>query len=176
MFFRQSFSTFIDHVEFDSHQLKPIEYMSDQLLDFVDYAGLQNFEVGVLFFNWLYWFVFIISQPYHLFSFSPFQSIKENCFDCEHSVKEFHPLRQSLHQWINFQKQQKILERTPSVLVGYRVRVYRSVGATQWFTAVIGSYNDHSKVRGGGTAFCLDFHFNCSLFLSLLSRTSKLLF
>lgn len=35
---------------------------------------------------------------------------------------------------------------TPSVLVGYRVEVYRAEGTTQWYTAVIVAYNEASSV------------------------------
>ncbi|KAA0198902.1 hypothetical protein HAZT_HAZT004837 [Hyalella azteca] len=40
---------------------------------------------------------------------------------------------------------QRILVDTPSVLVGFRVQVYRAEGTTQWYTAVIVNYNDTTK-------------------------------
>lgn len=42
---------------------------------------------------------------------------------------------------------QRILLTTPSVLVGFRVEVYRAEGTTQWYTAVIVGYNESTKVR-----------------------------
>lgn len=50
-----------------------------------------------------------------------------------------------VRQWTEFQDGQRILLNTPSVLVGYRVKVYRSEGTTQWYTAVIVSYNENTK-------------------------------
>lgn len=44
---------------------------------------------------------------------------------------------------------QRILLTTPSVLVGFRVEVYRAEGTTQWYTAVIVGYNESTKVRPG---------------------------
>lgn len=55
-------------------------------------------------------------------------------------------LSKHLRHWKEFEDSQKILLTTPSVLVGYRVKVYRSEGTTQWYTAVIVSYNENSKV------------------------------
>ena len=52
-----------------------------------------------------------------------------------------------LKEWLDYQDGQKILLTTPSVLVGYRLEVYRAEGTTQWYTAVIGSYNPTSKVN-----------------------------
>ncbi|XP_074599516.1 lysine demethylase 3 isoform X2 [Brevipalpus obovatus] len=51
-----------------------------------------------------------------------------------------------IRQWKEYQDSQKILLTTPSVLVGYRVKVYRSEGTTQWYTAVIVSYNEKTKL------------------------------
>ena len=33
------------------------------------------------------------------------------------------------------------------MVLGYRLKVYRAEGTTQWFTAVVGSYNEDSGVR-----------------------------
>jgi len=52
-----------------------------------------------------------------------------------------------VRRWMEFQDGQQILLKTPSVLVGYRVQVYRSEGTTQWYTAVIKSYNEDNQVR-----------------------------
>ncbi|CAA9995375.1 unnamed protein product [Nesidiocoris tenuis] len=48
-------------------------------------------------------------------------------------------------EWIRAQNGQSILLATPSVLVGYRVQVYRSEGTTQWYTAVIVGYNEGTR-------------------------------
>jgi len=53
----------------------------------------------------------------------------------------------SLKEWLDYQDGQKILLTTPTVLVGYRLEVYRAEGTTQWYTAVIQSYNHGTKVR-----------------------------
>ena len=55
--------------------------------------------------------------------------------------------KQAAAQWIEYQDGQRILVSTPSVLAGFRVKVYRKEGTTRWFTAVIRRYNDNTKVR-----------------------------
>jgi hypothetical protein len=52
----------------------------------------------------------------------------------------------AIKQWTDFQNGQSIILSTPSVLVGYRVEVYRAEGTTQWYTAVIVAYNEASSV------------------------------
>lgn len=52
-----------------------------------------------------------------------------------------------MRRWVAEQDGQRILCTTPSVLVGFRVQVYRSEGTTQWYTAVIVGYNDATRVR-----------------------------
>ena len=51
-----------------------------------------------------------------------------------------------IRTWLEYQEGQSILLTTPSVLVGFRVEVYRAEGTTQWYTAVIQSYNDSTRV------------------------------
>ncbi|KAF9816427.1 hypothetical protein SFRURICE_000333, partial [Spodoptera frugiperda] len=46
--------------------------------------------------------------------------------------------------WRTIQDGQRILTTTPSVLGGCRAQVYRSAGATQWYTAVIVGVNEHT--------------------------------
>lgn len=48
--------------------------------------------------------------------------------------------------WRTIQDGQRILTTTPSVLGGCRAQVYRSAGATQWYTAVIVGVNEHTGV------------------------------
>lgn len=52
-----------------------------------------------------------------------------------------------IQEWTRCQDGQSILLATPSVLVGYRVQVYRAEGTTQWYTAVIVGYNESTRVR-----------------------------
>jgi hypothetical protein len=62
-------------------------------------------------------------------------------------VFEAYPsLGQAVKNWLDYQDGQKILLTTPTVLVGYRLEVYRAEGTTQWYTAVIQSYNHTTKV------------------------------
>ena len=49
-------------------------------------------------------------------------------------------------QWRQEQDGQRLLLTTPSILVGYRVQVYRPEGTTQWYTAVIHSYCEKTNV------------------------------
>jgi hypothetical protein len=46
-----------------------------------------------------------------------------------------------------FQDGQHILITTPSVLLGFRLKVYRAEGTTQWYTAVTTGYNESNNVR-----------------------------
>ena len=41
---------------------------------------------------------------------------------------------------------QQILITTPSVLLGFRTKVYRAEGTTQWYTAVTTGYNETTSV------------------------------
>nr|KAG5706150.1 hypothetical protein BaRGS_025772 [Batillaria attramentaria] len=54
-------------------------------------------------------------------------------------------LQKAVKAWVDYQDGQRILLTTPTVLVGYRVEVYRAEGTTQWYTAVIQSYNPTTK-------------------------------
>lgn len=54
--------------------------------------------------------------------------------------------QKAVKAWVDYQDGQKILLTTPTVLVGYRLKVYRAEGTTQWYTAVIQSYNHTTKV------------------------------
>ncbi|CAB3227048.1 unnamed protein product [Arctia plantaginis] len=47
-------------------------------------------------------------------------------------------------EWRTIQDGQRILLTTPSVLGGCRAQVYRVLGATQWYTAVIVGVNEHT--------------------------------
>ncbi|RZF44566.1 hypothetical protein LSTR_LSTR001324 [Laodelphax striatellus] len=54
-------------------------------------------------------------------------------------------VREAARVWCEAQDGQRILLTTPSVLVGYRVQVYRSEGTTQFYTAVIVGYNETNR-------------------------------
>ncbi|XP_076625774.1 lysine demethylase 3 isoform X2 [Colletes latitarsis] len=55
------------------------------------------------------------------------------------------PWTSAVRRWAEMQDGQRILLTTPSVLVGFRVEVYRAEGTTQWYTAVIVGYNESTK-------------------------------
>lgn len=61
-------------------------------------------------------------------------------------VRDYPELRAEVRRWAELQDGQRILLTTPSVLVGYRVEVYRAEGTTQWYTAVIVGYNEATRV------------------------------
>ncbi|GFS09399.1 lysine-specific demethylase 3 [Elysia marginata] len=61
------------------------------------------------------------------------------------TAKECPDVVKWLKAWTDYQDGQKILLTTPTVLLGYRVEVYRTEGTTQWYTAVIKSYNHTNK-------------------------------
>ena len=53
---------------------------------------------------------------------------------------------QAVLRWRHAQDAQRLMLQTPSLLVGYRVEVYRQEGTTQWYTAVIHDFNENTKV------------------------------
>ena len=55
-------------------------------------------------------------------------------------------MNRAVKEWLAELDGQRILLTTPSVLVGFRVQVYRAEGTTQWYTAVIVGYNDNTRV------------------------------
>ena len=55
---------------------------------------------------------------------------------------------------MELQAGQRILVTTPSVVVGYRCQVYRSEGATQWYTAVIVGHDEETGVRVSKFTHC----------------------
>ncbi|CAH2014641.1 unnamed protein product [Acanthoscelides obtectus] len=57
-------------------------------------------------------------------------------------VREYPEVRLAAKRWQEQQDGQRILLTTASVLLGYRVEVYRAEGTTQWYTAVIIGYNE----------------------------------
>lgn len=54
--------------------------------------------------------------------------------------------KETVRKWAELQAGQRILVTTPSIVVGYRCQVYRSEGATQWYTAVIVGHDEDSGV------------------------------
>ncbi|KAK8768345.1 hypothetical protein V5799_015186 [Amblyomma americanum] len=78
-------------------------------------------------------------------SYSELRFYKEHDVDVEACCLEHSDTRWLVKHWVEFQDSQRILVTTPSVLVGYRVKVYRAEGTTQWYTAVIVSYNDNTR-------------------------------
>ena len=54
--------------------------------------------------------------------------------------------KEAVRKWAELQAGQRILVTTPSIVVGYRCQVYRSEGATQWYTAVIVGHDEDSGV------------------------------
>lgn len=81
-------------------------------------------------------------EKFHFF-LSLFKEGDENSHPTAYARRE---VQHSLKEWLDYQDGQKILLTTPTVLVGYRLEVYRAEGTTQWYTAVIQSYNHTSKV------------------------------
>ncbi len=51
-----------------------------------------------------------------------------------------------VREWVELQDNQNILTTTPMVVLGYRLRVYRAEGTTQWFSAITSSYNEEARV------------------------------
>ena len=72
------------------------------------------------------------------------------CLDQEETLNDQCPVSQEAvcasRHWLEYQAGQQIFLQTPSVLVGFRVEVYRTEGTTQWYTAVIKSYNENTRV------------------------------
>jgi hypothetical protein len=63
-----------------------------------------------------------------------------------HPTSSSEAVREAVRKWAELQAGQRILVTTPSVVVGYRCQVYRSEGATQWYTAVIVGLDEETGV------------------------------
>ena len=55
--------------------------------------------------------------------------------------------KRCIEAWSEVQDSQQILITTPSLLFGFRIKVYRAEGTTQWYTAVTTGYNETTSVR-----------------------------
>ena len=62
-------------------------------------------------------------------------------------INQSNQAERCIKQWSELQDGQQILITTPSVLLGFRIKVYRAEGTTQWYTAVTTGYNETSSVR-----------------------------
>lgn len=96
---------------------EPIEFLYDRELAFKDYKSLKPFQ------DW--------------------EGAKGNGA----IIREYPEVRVATRRWCEQQDGHKILLTTPSVLVGFRVEVYRVEGTTQWYTAVIVGYNEATRVN-----------------------------
>ncbi|XP_064602584.1 probable JmjC domain-containing histone demethylation protein 2C isoform X2 [Liolophura sinensis] len=61
------------------------------------------------------------------------------------AANNYPEVKKAIKSWLDYQDGQQILLTTPTILPGYRVEVYRAEGTTQWYTAVIQSYNSTTK-------------------------------
>ncbi|GAB6031424.1 hypothetical protein CHUAL_009201 [Chamberlinius hualienensis] len=110
-----NYNILVDTVGLSDCKHLPVEYLVDRNLAYVDYADLKPHQVDLTDNNYV-------------------------------SVVHNHPdVAGAIGHWAEYQDGQRILLTTPSVLVGYRVEVYRAEGTTQWYTAVIVSYNENTK-------------------------------
>ncbi|XP_005091148.2 probable JmjC domain-containing histone demethylation protein 2C [Aplysia californica] len=103
----------VDKAELFQQGKRPVEFLSDRSLGFVDKHEITVYKEG-----------------------------DENSAPVASACPE---VRKWVKTWTDYQDGQKILLTTPTVLLGYRVEVYRTEGTTQWYTAVIKSYNHATK-------------------------------
>ncbi|VDI29098.1 Hypothetical predicted protein [Mytilus galloprovincialis] len=108
-----NFRCIVDRSGCATSKRKPVEFLVDKQIAFVDEKIIKSFQEG--------------EQLQHP------------------TVERFPQVGQAVKNWFDYQDGQKILLTTPTVLVGYRVEVYRAEGTTQWYTAVIQSYNHSTK-------------------------------
>ncbi|XP_014679609.1 PREDICTED: probable JmjC domain-containing histone demethylation protein 2C, partial [Priapulus caudatus] len=108
-----NFKPVVDKVGLAAHRLKPIEFVGDRLLTFLDESELRSHT--------------------------------ETNLSGQLACRDYPELVRDIKRWTDYQDGQSILLTTPSVLVGYRVEVYRAEGTTQWYTAVIVSYNEATR-------------------------------
>ncbi|CAG9133584.1 unnamed protein product [Plutella xylostella] len=95
----------------------PVEFLHDRRLAFLDYASLQ-----------------------------PYQDWDAHLAGATAGLDQalLTSLAAEAADWRTLQDGQRILTTTPTVLGGCRAQVYRSAGATQWYTAVIFGVNEHT--------------------------------
>lgn len=74
------------------------------------------------------------------------ESTKTN--DLVNAIRQYPELYYSIRDWNLYQDAQSLLGSvcTAALLVGNRVRVYRTSGTTQWYTAVIISYDERTNL------------------------------
>ena len=125
---------------------KPVEFLGDLRLDFQDCNKLRtirvswhavstelaadNISIIICLISPLVWSCSLLFQHWDPTIPGINQSAKaERC----------------INAWSELQDGQQILITTPSVLLGFRTKVYRAEGTTQWYTAVTTGYNETSS-------------------------------
>lgn len=130
----------------------------------------SGYQLDILGFSMAYYhmsFSFCCHAEVAYISHESFVQFVLCCFSCKFCIfqegnENTHPtalvrreVQAGLKEWLDYQDGQKILLTTPTVLVGYRLEVYRAEGTTQWYTAVIQSYNHTSKVSFVLRVYCM---------------------
>ncbi|KAK6185777.1 hypothetical protein SNE40_007932 [Patella caerulea] len=88
---------------------------------------------------------FFLDRHLGLVEEKEFQIYQEGDENRQKILDVYPDLKKEVKSWVDYQDGQRIILTTPTVLVGYRVEVYRAEGTTQWYTAVIQSYNHTTK-------------------------------
>ncbi|XP_067656839.1 probable JmjC domain-containing histone demethylation protein 2C isoform X2 [Haliotis asinina] len=109
------YKSYVDKVGLTSGRKKPVEYLLDRSVGFVEEKEYSFYQEGE-------------------------ETKKELALQYGDG-----DVQKAVKSWVDYQDGQRILLTTPTVLVGYRVEVYRAEGTTQWYTAVIQSYNHTTK-------------------------------
>ncbi|KAE8746774.1 hypothetical protein FOCC_FOCC006522, partial [Frankliniella occidentalis] len=124
---RLTFSALVDRIAADPSQPRPVEFLVDRELSFRVYSRLKPFHE---------WDPGTDPGGLHDPELGT-PAARDVC-------QAYSAVRQGVRRWEEVQDGYRILLDTPSVLVGYRVEVYRSEGTTQWYTAVIVGYDENS--------------------------------
>ncbi|CAH0391980.1 unnamed protein product [Bemisia tabaci] len=108
------FSALASTIDYKSLVVKPIEFVMDGLIAFVNYEKLTAYE------NW--------EQKMGKMG------------------EELEAVREATERLVERQAGLQMMMDTPSILYGCRVKVYRTYGIAQWYTAVIVGFNDATQI------------------------------
>ena len=88
---------------------------------------------------------FLVDKYVQLVDNTQLRSYRDEDMSLLSPMHKCEELKCELIEWQEYQACQNILLTTPTVLFGYCIKVYHTEGTTQWYTAVIQSYDDNYK-------------------------------
>ena len=145
----QTFKPLVDNVGlWKNKHNKPVEFLGDLRLDFQDCNKLRTIRVSQLLIHsrsFEYWNYLLKLSCFIIFCVNPIFWFK-HWDPTIPGINQSAKAERCINAWSELQDGQQILITTPSVLLGFRTKVYRAEGTTQWYTAVTTGYNETTSV------------------------------